>query len=318
MVRGVVWALALAAGAAQAQGAGGDRQQGETGMTAQGGEQPPGGSPQGDAGSPQVGAAQQQATSDAFDRACIDLLEGRMPADEAGIKALKDACNNVVSSRADERIRAAEQQRAQRLEQEERRRQQARVAAGQSTAAPGQGEGVRAAFAQAGSELTGNRRRPLGYRGGGPVLNSIFTNPVGWFTGLGVNAELYHSFDPRLSWVVGARYSTTDATNGTTSTFGAMGGVDLFVIGRNNEGLRIGPRIELAAGRENFGGSATFARLGMSGEVGWDFIASNGISGFLAAGVGGRVAGDSKNQGFASFVGGEFGPYLKLGLGYSW
>jgi hypothetical protein len=30
------------------------------------------------------------------------------------------------------------------------------------------------------------------------------------------------------------------------------------------------------------------------------------------------VAGDEQNDDFASFVGGEFGPYLKLGLGFSW
>jgi hypothetical protein len=35
-------------------------------------------------------------------------------------------------------------------------------------------------------------------------------------------------------------------------------------------------------------------------------------------GLGGRVAGDSQNQNFASFVGGEFGPYAKIGVGYSW
>ncbi len=97
-----------------------------------------------------------------------------------------------------------------------------------------------------------------------------------------------------------------------------MAGADLFIIGRNNEGLRIGPRLELAAGRERFQGSTTFARLGMSGELGYNFIATNGITGLLAAGVGGRVAGNDKNDEFASFVGGEFGPYLKFGLGYSW
>jgi hypothetical protein len=90
------------------------------------------------------------------------------------------------------------------------------------------------------------------------------------------------------------------------------------MIGQHNEGLRIGPRVELAAGRERFLGSTTFARLGMSGEVGYNFIATNGISGAVGVGVGGRVAGNSKNDSFASFVGGEFGPYAKVGLGYGW
>jgi hypothetical protein len=56
----------------------------------------------------------------------------------------------------------------------------------------------------------------------------------------------------------------------------------------------------------------------MAGELGYNFIATNGISGTLALGVGGRVAGNDKNDSFASFVGGEFGPYAKVGVGYSW
>src|SRR6266540_390356 len=236
--------------------------------------------------------------SDAFDRACVDLLHGRMPEGEKAIRALKDACGNLMGGRADERIDAEKQLQAQ----------------------PGQG--VKAAFEQAASELTDPRKRSkgIGMRQSGPVGYTLVTNPFGWFNGLGVNAELYGAIRdaPKFSWVAGARYSNTDATNGTASTFGAMGGVDLFIIGHNNEGLRIGPRAELAAGRERFQGSTTFARLGLSGEVGYNFIATNGITGLLAAGLGGRVAGDSKNDDFASFVGGEFGPYLKAGLGYSW
>src|SRR6266540_6736924 len=236
--------------------------------------------------------------SDAFDRACVDLLHGRMPEGEKAIRALKDACGNLMGGRADERIDAEKQLQVQ----------------------PGQG--VKAAFEQAASELTDPRKRSkgIGMRQSGPVGYTLVTNPFGWFNGLGVNAELYGAIRdaPKFSWVAGARYSNTDATNGTASTFGAMGGVDLFIIGHNNEGLRIGPRAELAAGRERFQGSTTFARLGLSGEVGYNFIATNGITGLLAAGLGGRVAGDSKNDDFASFVGGEFGPYLKAGLGYSW
>jgi hypothetical protein len=118
--------------------------------------------------------------------------------------------------------------------------------------------------------------------------------------------------------VAGARYSSADASNGTVSTFGAMGGVDWFIVGRNNEGFRVGPRVEVAAGREEFGNDTTFARMGLGGELGYNFIASNGITGLVAAGLGGRVAGDDQNDDFESFVGGEFGPYLKLGLGFSW
>jgi hypothetical protein len=295
----VVWAaLLLAAGTARAQA-------------------------QQDAGGGRAQDAQQQTTSDAFDRACVDLLHGRMPEGERAIRALKDACANLMAGLADERIDAEKQSQEQATAREQLRQlAEGRVQPGRAAGQVQSGQGVRAAFEQAGSELVDPRRRTtgMGMRERGPVGYTLVTNPFGWFNGLGVNAELYGAFKDasRFSWVAGARYSNTDATNGTASTFGAMAGVDLFVIGRNNEGLRIGPRAEVAAGREKFQGSTTYGRLGLSGEVGYNFIATNGITGLLAAGVGGRVSGDEKNDEFASFVGGEFGPYLKAGLGFSW
>lgn len=304
MRRGMAVAvLALAASVARAQDA---RQQG-------GEVQQQGGGAPGAAG----------PTSDAFDRACVDLLHGRTPEGEKAIRALRDACSNLMSGRADERLEA-EKRRQEQLAAREALRLQAegRVQPGRATAQPEQGTGVLAAFGAAASELRGGQRgQAMGMRrGGGPVSYSIVTNPLGWFSGLGVNAELYGAFKdaPKFSWITGARYSQTDASNGTAATFGALGGVDLFIIGRNNEGLRIGPRLDLAAGRERFQGSTTFARLGLAGEVGYNFIATNGITGMVGAGVGGRVAGDDQNDDFASFVGGEFGPYAKFGLGFSW
>ena len=66
-------------------------------------------------------------------------------------------------------------------------------------------------------------------------------------------------------------------------------------------------------------GPALRARApGRAAEVGYNFVASNGISGMAAVGLGGRIAGSNKNENFSSFVGGEFGPYLSVGLGYSW
>src|SRR6266540_4321163 len=335
---GILLAAGIARGQAQDQG---DAQQ-------QGAEAT---QPQGDAG-PGPASAGGTATadssttaagpSDAFDRACVDLLHGRLPPGEKAIRALRDACANLMAGRADDQIQADQRRQAQLAAREQLRLQaegrvqpgqstegrvqpgqstEGRVQPGQSTAAPEPGQGVLAAFGSAASELAGsNRTRAMGMRPRGPVGYTLVTNPVGWFSGLGMNVELFGAFmdAPKFSWVAGARYSEADATNGTASTFGGMAGADLFIIGRNNEGLRIGPRLELAAGRERFQGSTTFARLGMSGELGYNFIATNGITGLLAAGVGGRVAGNDKNDNFASFVGGEFGPYLKVGLGYSW
>jgi hypothetical protein len=154
----------------------------------------------------------------------------------------------------------------------------------------------------------------------GPIENTLVTNPIGWFSGLGMNVEYQRPLEavPRVSWAVGGRFSRTDATNGRVSAFGLGGGADLFLIGGRNQGLRVGPRLELAFGTEDIQGKTTFGRVGASGEVGYNFVATNGITAEGAVGLGGRLAGDSKNDSFTSFTGGDFGPYVKLGLGLSW
>ncbi len=195
------------------------------------------------------------ATSDAFDRACMDMLNGRMPKDEKSIQTLKDACAKLMSGRADERLDALKRQQEQQAAREQLRLaaegRQADVQPGRSSAQAQQGQGVLAAFGEAGRELTGGApgRQP-GMLRRGPASWTLFTNPIGWFSGLGINAELFHAFEdaPKFSWVAGARYSATDATNGTASTFGLMGGADWFILGGNNAGLRVGPRLEFAAG----------------------------------------------------------------------
>jgi hypothetical protein len=310
-------AILLAAGAARGQERA-EGQQGQQGGSAVEGSQPDGRRAQA-GGEPHQRAGE---TSDAFERACIDLLQGRTPEGEKAVRALQDACRNLMAGRADERVQAEQQLRAQEQAREQLRLMaEGRVQPGQAAGPVEPGGGVLAAFGQAASELTGRGRSgAMGMRPRGPVGYTLVTNPVGWFNGLGVNAELFGSFEdaPKFSWSTGARFSQTDATNGNVQTFGAMGGVDWFIIGRNNEGLRVGPRLEVAAGREEFQGDTTFARMGLGGEVGYNFIASNGLTGLVAGGLGGRVAGDDENEDFASFVGGEFGPYLKLGLGFSW
>jgi len=151
------------------------------------------------------------------------------------------------------------------------------------------------------------------------VTNTLSTNPLGWFSGLGVNLSYARPFRwDRASWGASGRYSRTNASNGKVTSFGLGSGVDLFVFGRSNEGLRIGPRLDLAFGRETIQGSTDFARLGASGELGYNFIASNGVSASVAGGYGGRLAGDAQEEDFTSYTGGEDGPYMKLGLGYSW
>ncbi len=188
--------------------------------------------------------------------------------------------------------------------------------------APTPGSDVRAAFEQAGGELVGRSARPpagLGTSVRGPTRSLVTTNPLGWFSGLGVNATLSRSVAsfPKLSWIASARYARANASNGNVTTVGLGTGADLFVFGRNNEGLRIGPRLDLSFGTETFRGGTTYGRLGASGELGYNFVATNGISALAAVGLGGRIVGDSQNESFTSFTGGEMSPYLKLGIGYA-
>jgi hypothetical protein len=329
MRKRVVFALVLAAATARAQGQ--ERVQERTGQEAQQEAQAP---PREQEREQQAQAAPQRAaegSSDLFERACVDLLHGRTPQGERAIQSLKDACADLMAARADDRIEAEQLREARErmaASQQQQRLSGEGTGSGQGgqaepargTGQPEQGAGVLAAFESAAGELVGRgRSQPMGYRGGGaPITSTLVTNPVGWFDGLGVNAELHRSFEPKFSWVGGARYANTDVSNGTATTFGAMAGVDWYILGRNNEGLRVGPRIEVAAGREDIAGEdTTFARMGLGGEIGYNFVASNGLTALVAGGLGGRVAGDEQNEDFASFVGGEFGPFLKLGLGYS-
>ena len=195
------------------------------------------------------------------------------------------------------------------------------VQAGLASSTPPQGSSAQTGFTQAGSELSGrdSRNVGMGHTARGPVNNTLLTNPLGWFSGLGVNLAYMRPFPwDHASWVAGARYSRTKASNGEVSAFGIGAGADLFIFGQNNEGVRIGPRLDFAFGRETIQGSTDFARLGAAAEVGYNFIASNGVTGSVGGGYGGRIAGDSQDEDFASYTGGEDGPYLKLGLGYSW
>lgn len=262
----------------------------------------------------EAGAKAAQATSDSFERACVDLVHGKTPRSGQALDALRSACDALMKDKIAAR-RAADQRRQAR----EQLRVQRSAEASQSSAQVEPGESVLAAFARAGNELVGGTEHgQLGLRRTGqPFVNSVTTNPIGWFNNVGVNAELLRSFAPQLSWIGGAHYTQSAAASRTLYTLGFLGGVDWFVIGQHNEGLRVGPRLDLSFGRESSTSTATSGRLGLTGEVGYDFIAKNGITGQAAFGVGGRVAGD-KNEQLSSSVGGEFGPYVKLGVGYSW
>lgn len=229
--------------------------------------------------------------------ACFDLLNGQQPAGDAD--TVRSQCAAVLR-------RGLEQRSAE---------------ASVGRAGVAEGEGTRAAFSQARDELLGRGDRPagMGMTSRGPVRNTLMTNPLGWFSGLGVNVEFSRPFPfQKLSWIAAARYSRTNASDGAVTSFGLGAGADFFLIGRNNEGLRIGPRLEAAFATQSIQGTTNFGRLGASGEVGYNFVAGNGLTAAVAGGIGGRLAGDRQNESVSSFTGGEMGPYVKLGAGYSW
>jgi hypothetical protein len=296
----VVAAALLAAGAVRAQSAQPQQQAQDAQQQAQQAGQQAGAAAQGAAQAPsaQSPSAAQTAAADAQALAgrCEALIRGEL----AGDTALQSQCATLVRTAAN-----------------------GGVEPGVGRQGPSAGQSVGAAFTSAGRELFGQGQKlPMGMRSAGPSKNLLLTNPLGWFTGLGVNASYSRAFDglDKVSWVGQARYSSTDSSTGTATTFGVGAGLDWFFYGRNNEGLRIGPRLSGAFGTEDVGtgGTTSFGRLGLSGELGYNFIASNGLAASVAGGVGGRIAGDEQNEDFANFTGGEFGPYLQLGIGYGW
>jgi hypothetical protein len=250
--------------------------------------------------------------------------EGQPPsALQTATPTLQDACIGVLRGQYPaNQDRVALIQECEALLRDGRGSTQAAVAPGQQQADPQPGQSVLAAFGQAGNELFG-RPAPgapqgMGMRRAGPVRNTLTTNPIGWFDGTGLNLELARALNRKFAWTVGGRYSSTDATNGSVASFGAAAGVDVFLIGQNNEGLRLGPRLSADIGRETFQGTTTFARMGGSGELGYSFIATNGVTGQLSGGYGIRLAGDENDVFDNTFTGGDSGPYVKLNLGYSW
>jgi hypothetical protein len=315
------WAVALAAAVAARAEA---QQQGDTAADAA--RQQAGAARDDAAGAArQAGDAAGQAADATGDAARAGAERAQGAATRAGNELRQDApladrCVALMRGQLDPAQRADVGPRCEDLVRAGASRQGG-PAAGAGTEAPQAGEAVRTAFTNAASELTGSKRSALGATSRGDVWNTLVTNPLGWFSGLGVNAEYSRPFEDldKFSWVAAARYARANATNGNITSFGLGAGADFFLYGHNNEGIRIGPRLELALGSESVQGSTTFARLGLAGEVGYNFIASSGLSAQVAGGIGGRIAGDSKNdENFASFTGGALGPYLKLGIGFSW
>ena len=150
-------------------------------------------------------------------------------------------------------------------------------------------------------------------RDGSNVRNTIQTSATGLFLGQGVNATFWRSFSEKFSGALGASFSRTRAADGALTAFDALVGVDWFVLGQHNEGLRLGPRVDVGLGSNTVGQDSSFASIGIAGELGYNWIASNGITAGAAGGIHGQTGSKINGVGTGSWF-----PYGTVNVGYSW
>ena len=240
--------------------------------------------------------------ADLVNLACKDLKESCKQFERGSKTELACREANLACKQAEQSAR-----RVAKLQVQEERR------------AEGVELGIGGSLQEAGEALQG--RPAVEERGmlasGKEVRNSLTLNPVALFSGEGVNLTYWRPVSPKVTLVGGARYSRTDIRdNGAMTTFGVTAGADYFVIGQQNEGLRVGPRIDAGVGGQTFGETDVSGSLGLAGEVGYNWIASNGVTAGLSAGLRGRLAGSTLSGDRPSSA--SFGPYGRLNLGYSW
>jgi len=152
-------------------------------------------------------------------------------------------------------------------------------------------------------------------KGDKDVRNTATLDIGGLVFGDGVNGQYVRSNSEKVSTVFGANYSRSSGVGGSITKVGAEAGVDYFLVGRRNEGLRVGPRVVASLGIDTTGGSSGFGDVGAGGEVGYNLITKQGVTAGAAAGwdliFEGSLGGNT--------TGGVAGnPYGKLNVGYSW
>jgi hypothetical protein len=184
------------------------------------------------------------------------------------------------------------------------------------------GEGGSGAASGGGVSETARPAEPDTTRPGvttrGEVKNSITGNAIGLFMGDGVNADYARAIEGRLAGVVAARFSRTDSSAGQATKYGFSAGADYFLLGRNNEGLRVGPRLNFDFSTAEAGDTdADGGRLGAAAEAGYNWISTRGLTAQAALGWEERLAGavHSDDDGDR---GSRDGAYVKVNLGYSW
>jgi hypothetical protein len=206
------------------------------------------------------------------------------------------------------------------------------------------GEDVRAAFDRAEDRQEANRALDsdreirttpasgMGELNRGTVHNSLTTAPLGFLsertgglgyvTGQGVNVEYMRSVTPKFSAIGGLMLANQDTLTGQRELQGGLNmGVDYFIIGRNNEGLHLGPRLAVTSGGVRTDAS-TEGTFGGGGELGYSFISRQGITAGAGIGAMNKVIGavdvDRDAAVDTTVDTRDFDPYAKLNLGYSW
>lgn len=175
----------------------------------------------------------------------------------------------------------------------------------------------------AGNEMaTGAPTQGKGILGNGnAVHNSLTNNPLGFFSGEGLNLMYARALSRKISGDIGANYSRVNSGDGSATVYGFTLGADWFLIGQHNEGLRIGPRVNFNAGNSTIGRNTLDGEFSAAGELGYNWIASNGITLGAGAGVAGRLGGaldienNNQNESAGRFY---LKPYGRLNVGYSW
>lgn len=184
------------------------------------------------------------------------------------------------------------------------------------------GAEVGQAIREGGGAVAGQKSPvPMGFLNSGKAIrNTITTDPIGMAIGYGLNAEYSHAVGSKWDLLGGARFAHNRLGDASVNNFAVDVGADYFIIGRNNEGLRIGPRLEAGLGGAtgplvtNTNGSL-FGNFAAAGELGYNWVASNGITAGAAAGLRGRLAETNAGNNVNNA---GVGPYAKLNLGYSW
>lgn len=226
-----------------------------------------------------------------------------------------------------EDVRAGMERDAERAEEKVDRRMdraEDRVDAAADDAARGAeeaGDAFSTSISEASSAVQGDvSELPQGALDDGQINHTLTTNPLGFFTGSGLNAQYSRPLSDKFSAVGGASLARVSLGEGAATRVGLQAGADYYLIGARNEGLRIGPRIEVGVGGETSGQNSVFGSVAALGEVGYNWISSRGLTagvgGGLRAGLGGTTDNAPANN--VDRVDANLSPYARLNLGFSW